>query len=91
LPAASGSYIERFDLGFPEFTRHVRTLESELATTILSRYSAAASYRGTSAKKLARIIYDGSHNVDQKLARALIEAAGRIVGWLASPSLGEVF
>lgn len=25
------------DLGFPEFTRYVRTLESQLATTILSR------------------------------------------------------
>jgi transposase len=79
------------DLGFPEFTRNVRTLESEFATTILSGYPTAASYRGTSAKKLARIIYDGSHNVGEKLARALIEAAGRIVGRLASPSLGEVF
>jgi hypothetical protein len=26
------------DLGFPEFTRHVHTLESQLAATILSRY-----------------------------------------------------
>ena len=26
------------DLGFPEFTNHVRTLESELAIAILSRY-----------------------------------------------------
>jgi transposase len=31
-----------------------------------------------------------AHNVGEKLARALIEAAGRIVGRLASPSLGEV-
>ena len=28
------------DLGFPEFTRYVRTLESQLATTILSRFAA---------------------------------------------------
>jgi len=36
----------------------------------------------------------GLHNVSKKLAGALIEAAGRIVGfvgWLASPSLAEVF
>jgi transposase len=58
------------DMGFPEFTRHVRTLESELATTILSRYPTAASYRGTSGKKLARIIYDGSHSVGEKLPRS---------------------
>jgi hypothetical protein len=31
-------------------------------------------------KKLARIIYDGSHKVGEKLARTLIEAAERSVG-----------
>ena len=44
------------DLGFPEFTRHVRTLESQLAATILSRYPTAASFRGASVKKLARVV-----------------------------------
>jgi transposase len=37
------------DLGFPEFTDYVRTLESQLAATILSRYPTAgaiASYVG---------------------------------------------
>src|SRR6266481_6247121 len=63
------------DLGFPEFTRYVRTLESQLATTILSRYPTAASFQGVSVKKLARIIYDGSHKVGEELARTLIEAA----------------
>lgn len=29
------------DLGFPEFTRYARTLESQVATTILSRYPTA--------------------------------------------------
>jgi transposase len=47
------------DLGFQEFTRYVRTLESPLATTILSRYPTAASFQGVSVKKLAPIIYDG--------------------------------
>jgi len=68
------------DLGFPEFTRYVRTLESQLATTILSRYPTAASFQGVSMKKLARIIYDGSHKVGEELARTLIEAAKRSVG-----------
>jgi transposase len=68
------------DLGFPEFTRHVRTLESQLATTILSRYPTAASFRGIAVKKLARLIYDGSHKVGEDLARGLIEAAEKSVG-----------
>jgi transposase len=66
------------DLGFPEFTRYVRTLESQLATTILSRYPTAASFEGVSVKKLARIIYDGSHKVGEELARTLIEAAEKV-------------
>ncbi len=68
------------DLGFPEFTRYVRTLESQLATTILSRYATAASFRGVSVKKLARIVYDGSHKIGEELARDLLEAAGKSVG-----------
>ncbi len=68
------------DLGFPEFTRHVHTLESQLAATILSRYPTAASFRGASVKKLARIVYDGSHKIGEELARALIEAAAKSVG-----------
>ena len=68
------------DLGFPQFARYVRTLESQLATTILSRYPTAASFHGASVKKLARIIYDGSHKVGEELARTLIEAAEKSVG-----------
>ena len=68
------------DLGFPEFTRHVHTLESQLAATILSRYPTAASFDGASVKKLARIVYDGSHKIGEELARALIEAAAKSVG-----------
>jgi hypothetical protein len=43
--------------------RHVHTLESQLAATILSRYPTAASFRGASVKKLARVVYDGSHMI----------------------------
>ena len=41
------------------------TLESQLATTILSRYPTAASFRDASVKKLAGIAYDGSHKIGQ--------------------------
>jgi transposase len=68
------------DLGFPEFTRHVRTLDSELATSILSRYPTAAALRTLSVRKLARLRYDGSHQVGEALARALILAAKQSVG-----------
>jgi transposase len=68
------------DLGFPEFTRHVRTLGSELATTILAHYPTAAALRTVSVKKLARLIYSDNHQVGEELARALIEAAKQSVG-----------
>src|SRR5260370_14936229 len=68
------------DLGFPEFTRHVHTLESQLAAAILSRYPTAASFHGVSVKKLARIVYDGSHKIGEVLSRALIDEAANSVG-----------
>ncbi|HEY1329711.1 MAG TPA: IS110 family transposase [Casimicrobiaceae bacterium] len=68
------------DLGFPEFTRHVRTLDSELAGAILHDYPTAAAFRGVSVKRLAALRYDGRHQVGLDLARSLIEAARRSVG-----------
>jgi transposase len=68
------------DLGFPEFTRYVRTLESELASAILRDYPTAAAFRGLSVRRLAAVRYDGRHQVGLDLARALIEAAPRSVG-----------
>jgi transposase len=68
------------DLGFPEFTRHVRTLESELATTILAQYPTPAAFRSVSVKKLARLIYSGNRQVGEELAQTLIEAAKQSVG-----------
>jgi transposase len=68
------------DLGFPEFTRYVRTLQSELATTILSHYPTAAALRKVSVKQLARLAYDGRHQVGEELARSLSEAARQSVG-----------
>jgi transposase len=68
------------DLGFPEFTRYVRTLDSELATAILHDYPTAAAFRGVSVKRLAALRYDGRHQVGLDLARSLIEAARHSVG-----------
>jgi transposase len=68
------------DLGFPEFTRHVRTLQSELATTLLSHYPTAATFRTVSVRKLARLVYDGHHQIGDELARTLIETAQQSVG-----------
>jgi transposase len=68
------------DLGFPEFTRYVRTLDSELATAILRDYPTAAAFRGVSARRLAALRYDGRHQVGPDLARTLIDAARRSVG-----------
>lgn len=68
------------DLGFPEFTRYVRTLHSELASAILHDYPTAAAFHGVSVQRLAKLRYDGHHQVGAELARALIEAAQRSVG-----------
>jgi len=67
------------DLGFPEFTRYVKTLDSELATSILHDYPTAHAFRGISAKRLAQLRYDGRHKVGPELARELIDAAQRSV------------
>ena len=68
------------DLSFPEFTRYVRGLDSELATMILARYPTAAALRNVSVKKLAGLCYDGRHHVGEELARDLIGAAKLSVG-----------
>lgn len=68
------------DLGFPEFTRYVRTLDSELACAILRDYPTAAAFRDVSVRRLAALRYDGRHHVGLDLARTLIDAARRSVG-----------
>ncbi len=68
------------DLGFPEFTRYVRSLDSELASAILHDYPTAEAFQGVSVKRLARLRYDGRHKVGEELASALIDAATRSVG-----------
>ena len=68
------------DLAFPEFVRHVRTLDSELATTLLQEYPTAAAFADASPHQLAKLRYDGRHKVGKERARALIDAAKVSVG-----------
>lgn len=68
------------DLGFPEFTRYVKSLDSELASAILHDYPTARAFQGVSAKRLAGLRYDGRHKVGDELAAALLAAAKSSVG-----------
>lgn len=68
------------DLGFPEFTRYVKGLDTELATTLLHQYPTAQAFHGASVRRLARLCYDGRHHVGLELAQTLIRAAARSVG-----------
>lgn len=68
------------DLGFPEFTRYVRSLESKLATTILHEYPTAEAFHGVAPRRLARVRYGDRNYVGPELAHALIEAAKVSVG-----------
>ena len=68
------------DLTFPEFTRYVRGLDTELATAILSRYPTAVSLREVSIRSLAGLRCEGHRRVGNALARRLIEAAKFSVG-----------
>jgi transposase len=68
------------DLGFPEFTRYVRSLDSELAAAILHEYPTAEAFLGLPWKRLAKLCYDGRHKVGEEIARGLVEAAKTSVG-----------
>ena len=68
------------DLTFPEFTRHVHTLDSALALTLLGRYPTARALAQVAPGKLARLVPDGRHPVGAELAQALSAAAKTSVG-----------
>lgn len=68
------------DLGFPEFTRFVRSLDSELASAVLHEYPTAEAFLGLPWKRLAKLCYDGRHKVGEELAKGLVEAAKTSVG-----------
>ena len=68
------------DLGFPEFTRYVKELDSALATTLLGRYPTAAHFAKQSPKRIGAMLYDGRREVGIELATALVQAAKTSVG-----------
>lgn len=68
------------DLGFPEFTRYVKGMDTMLATTLLSECPTAAAFARTQPSRLAKLRYDGRHRVGEDLAGRLVEAAKRSVG-----------
>lgn len=68
------------DLCFPEFRRCVRTLCSQRATAILSRYSTAAAFEESILDDLSALRCHGSRAVGRTLARELIDAARCSVG-----------
>lgn len=73
-------------LGFPEFTRHVHTLDSDLATAILLQYPTARAFQGVSPRGLAKMRYDGRHKVGEELARTLVDLARVSVGQHHGPA-----
>ena len=68
------------DLGFPEFTRYVRGLDSMLATALIAEYPTAQAFARANPKRLARLRADGRHFVGPELADQLVAAAKRSVG-----------
>lgn len=74
------------DLGFPEFTRYVRSLDSMLATCLLAEYPTARAFARATPRRLAKLRYDGRHLVGNELASQLVEAAKRSVGQHHGPA-----
>ena len=68
------------DLGFPEFTRHVRDLAGPLATAILHAHPTAKAFKDVSIDTLAGLAFNGRQHVGRPLAEALIAAANQSVG-----------
>lgn len=66
-------------LVFPEFTRVVRTLDSERATALLSRYPSAQAFRQVDAEQLARLRFGGRGPLGVLKAESLVSAAATSV------------
>lgn len=73
------------DLGFPELTRVIKDLSSELATGILSRYPTARAFDGVSEGELANLRC-GRYTVGRANAKELLLLAAKSVGAHHGPS-----
>ena len=74
------------DLGFPEFTRYVRGLDSMLATCLLAECPTGRDFAQATPRRLAKLRYDGRHLVGAELAQQLVDAAKRSVGQHHGPA-----
>ena len=74
------------DLGFPEFTRYVRGLDSMLATCLLAECPTAHEFAQATPRRLAKLRYDGRHLVGAELAQQLVDAAKRSIGQHHGPA-----
>lgn len=74
------------DLIFPEFTRHVRGLDTELASAILFRFPSARAIAATTVRKLAGLCFAGRRRVGVALARELMASARQSVGSQQTPA-----
>ncbi len=68
------------DLGFPEFKRYVKRLDSQLSTGLLKEYPTAKAFQEASVGRVAHLRYDGRRRVGDALAKLLMEAAQVSVG-----------
>ncbi len=68
------------DLGFPEFTRHVKGLDGMLASALLAEHPNAQAFAGAAPRRLAKLVHDGVHKVGPELAHAPVAAAEVSVG-----------
>lgn len=74
------------DLCFPELTRHIDDLGSQLATTVIARWPTAAQLAKQSPRKVAGVVYDGRRVMGEALATALIADAKKSVGRHTGPA-----
>ena len=74
------------DLGFPELSRHVKSLDTDLALTLLHELPTAASYKGVTPTWIAGLVYDGRHKIGGELAKAVFAAASSSVGQHHGPA-----
>jgi len=68
------------DLGFPEFTRYVPTLDTQIAIALLRQYPTAQAFTRVGPTRISKLVYDGRHRVGPELARQLVDAARVSVG-----------
>jgi transposase len=74
------------DLTFPEFTKLVSGLDSELATSLLTRCQTSVQFATQPIRQLSRLVYDGSHRVGEELAKQLVQTARVSVGKYHGPA-----